>query len=197
MIRELAQVGIRLRGARTARGWTLDRLARASGVSTSTISRLESGKRQASLELLLPLTRELGIAVDDLLVHEASDPRVSRPGWRGEGMEVQPLSEERSPVNAFRITYAERSPHERLHTHRGYEWFYVTSGRLRLQLGEEEVILSRGEAAEFDTLIPHAFSAAGPGEAEIISLFSEEAMGPHTDPEQTGEDAGRVDSEVS
>lgn len=187
MIEELAQVGIRLRAARTARGWTLDRLARASGVSASTISRLESGKRQAGLELLLPLTRELGITVDDLLVRETPDPRVRRPAWRAEGMVVQPLSEERSPVNAFRITYAEGPPHERLHTHTGYEWFCVTAGRLRLQLGEEEMVLTPGEAAEFDTLIPHAFSSAGPGEAEILSLFSEEAVGPHTDPGEAAE----------
>lgn len=179
-MRELAQVGIRLRAARTARGWTLDRLARASGVSASTISRLESGKRQASLELLLPLTRELGIAVDDLLVHETPDPRVRRPGWDGPGMQVQPLSEERSPVNAYRIIYTPRPRSETLHTHAGYEWLYVVAGRLRLQLGEDEVVLTRGEAAEFDTLIPHALGSAGPGEAEIISLFSEEAIAPHT-----------------
>ncbi|GAB3189899.1 helix-turn-helix domain-containing protein [Nesterenkonia suensis] len=186
-MKELAHVGIRLRAARTGRGWTLDRLARASGISASTISRLESGKRQASLELLLPLTRELGVAVDDLLVLQTPDPRVRRPGWRADGMAVQPLSGERSPVNAFRITYAERPRQDQLHTHPGYEWFYVTSGRLRLQLGDEELILTRGEAAEFDTLIPHNLSSAGPEEAEIISLFSEEGVAPHTAPEETDE----------
>ncbi|MGO3175475.1 MAG: helix-turn-helix domain-containing protein, partial [Microbacterium gubbeenense] len=49
---ELEQVGPRLRAIRRARGFTLDDVAARAGMSTSTLSRLESGKRQASLELL-------------------------------------------------------------------------------------------------------------------------------------------------
>ncbi len=60
-MKELEQVGPRLRAVRKAKGWTLDDLAEKAGLSASTLSRLESGKRQASLELLLPLTRQLGI----------------------------------------------------------------------------------------------------------------------------------------
>ena len=78
MVESLGQVGIRLRAARKARGWTLDELAARASISASTLSRLESGKRQASLELLLPLTRALGIRIDDLLEPAARDPRVRR-----------------------------------------------------------------------------------------------------------------------
>ncbi|GAB3185876.1 XRE family transcriptional regulator [Nesterenkonia halophila] len=171
----LAQVGLRLRAARTARGWTLDRLARAAGVSASTISRLESGRRQASLELLLPLTRSLGIGVDDLIAVEPGDPRVRRDGWRQEEMHVQPLSPESAPVQAMKLTYAPRPPlpAEELHSHPGHDWCYVISGRLRLQLGEREILLHPGEAAEFDTVTPHAFSAPGPESAEVIGIFNE------------------------
>ncbi|MDR6168673.1 transcriptional regulator with XRE-family HTH domain [Microbacterium paludicola] len=73
----LDQIGPRLRAARQERGLTLDELAERAGMSTSTLSRLESGKRQANLELLVPLTRQLGIRIDDLVPAEHADPRVA------------------------------------------------------------------------------------------------------------------------
>src|SRR5690606_14293594 len=126
----------RLRAARQHRGWTLDELASRAGLSVSTLSRLESGKRQASLELLLPLTRQLGIRIDDLLPGETGDPRVRRETVRREGMVIAPLTLERSPVQAFKIVYppADEAPSARVHD--GFEWLYVLSGRLRVRLDD-------------------------------------------------------------
>ena len=47
------EIGPRLRAARLHSGLTLDALSERAGISPSTLSRLESGKRQANLELLL------------------------------------------------------------------------------------------------------------------------------------------------
>ncbi len=179
---ELDLVGIRLKAARTARGWTLERLARASDISASTLSRLEGGKRQASLELLLPLTRQLGIGLDDLVVAAPGDPRVRREPWEAGGITVHPLSVESSPVHTYKIRYSPMSAVVRndLKVHDGYEWLYVLSGRMRLQLGDQETILFKGEAAEFDTLTPHALTALGPEHAEVISIFNETGARFHT-----------------
>jgi quercetin dioxygenase-like cupin family protein len=54
--------------------------------------------------------------------------------------------------------------------HEGYEWLYVLSGRLRLLLGEHDILLKPGEVAEFDTHVPHAF-ATGAEPAEVLCLF--------------------------
>ena len=56
-------------------------------------------------------------------------------------------------------------------THEGYEWLYVLSGKLRLVLGEHDVVLTAGEAAEFDTRVPHWFGSTGDGPVEFLSLF--------------------------
>jgi transcriptional regulator with XRE-family HTH domain len=53
----LAQVGARLRRIRTQRGVSLSALAEATGISKSTLSRLESNQRRPSLELLLPIAQ--------------------------------------------------------------------------------------------------------------------------------------------
>lgn len=55
--------------------------------------------------------------------------------------------------------------------HEGYEWLYVLSGRLRLLLGEHDVILTAGEVAEFDAHVPHWFGNPGPEPVEVLSLF--------------------------
>ena len=177
---ELSQVGPRLRAARQARGWTLDGLASRANVSASTLSRLESGKRQATLELLVPLTRQLGIRVDDLLPEGDRDPRVRRPAIRRDGMVMVPLAPESSSMRAYRITYtAEHRPTQH-RVHDGHEWLYVLSGSLRLLLGEQDLVLEAGEAAEFDTRVPHSMSTADGKDVSVLSIFSEEGERMHT-----------------
>ena len=177
---ELDQVGARLRAARHARGWTLDELARRASVSPSTLSRLESGKRQINLELLVPLTRQLGIRIDDLLPQEVPDPRVRRPVIHREGMVIVPLAPEGAPIGTYKITYPPRAEAPEPRVHDGFEWLYVLSGRLRLVLGAQELLLGRGEAAEFDTRVPHSLSAAGSRPVQIISIFNQDGVRMHT-----------------
>lgn len=180
MTDDLRHVGPRLRLARQARGWTLDDLAAKAGMSPSTLSRLESGKRQATLELLVPLTRLLGIGLDDLVRPATPDPRVRRPAVHRHGLEIIPLVPEGAPVHLYRITFppAPEPPEPRMHD--GFEWLYVLSGRLRLLLGDQDLVLGRGEAAEFDTRVPHALSAAGNRPAVILSIFNDDGVGLHT-----------------
>ena len=185
----LDQLGPRLRAARRARGWTLAELARRAELSVSTLSRLESGKRQASLELLVPLTRELGIRIDDLLPQDVPDPRVRRPAIRRDGMLIEPLAPEGAAIGTYKITYPPRRQAPPPRVHDGYEWLYVLSGRLRLALGERELVLTRGEAAEFDTRTPHSMSALGPRPAQVLSIFNQAGVRMHThnavpDPDQ-------------
>jgi transcriptional regulator with XRE-family HTH domain len=168
----LEQIGPRLRAARRDRGWTLDDLAGRSGMSASTISRLESGKRQAALQLLLPLTRQLGIRIDDLLPEVPADPRVHRAVERRDGMVIAPLTLEHSPVQTFKVVYPPLPEPPELRVHDGYEWLYVLSGRLRLALDDRVHRIERGEAVEFDTRTPHSISATEDGPAEVLSIFS-------------------------
>src|SRR5690625_5323763 len=98
MVDEIKHIGARLRALRSSRGWTLEDLASRADMSTSTLSRLESGKGQANLELLIPLTRQLGIRLDDLVKSEASDPRVSRPSIHRKGVVIVLLASAEAPI---------------------------------------------------------------------------------------------------
>ncbi|MFA7265973.1 MAG: XRE family transcriptional regulator [Candidatus Nanopelagicales bacterium] len=180
MSTDLREVGAKLRAQRNARGWTLDELASRANMSASTLSRLESGKRQASLELLIPLTRQLGIRIDDLLPAEQADPRIRRPVLRRGGHVMVPLTAENAPIHAYKITCPVLTSAPVQKTHDGYEWLFVLTGRLRLSLGENEFTLKRGEAAEFDTRTPHAMWALGNRQAEVLSIFNDSGEKLHT-----------------
>ncbi len=177
---DLEQLGPRLRAARQARGWTLDDLATRAGMSASTLSRLEAGKRQASLELLLPVTRHLGIRIEDLLPAPSQDPRVRRAVERRDGMIIAPLTLEHSPVQAIKIVYSPTDAAPAPRVHDGYEWLYVLSGRVRLALDGSEHEIAPGEAAEFNTRLPHSISATADGPAEVLSIFSADGERFHT-----------------
>uniref|UniRef100_UPI00046F994D helix-turn-helix domain-containing protein n=1 Tax=Salinispora cortesiana TaxID=1305843 RepID=UPI00046F994D len=150
----LDAVGPRLRALRRQRGTTLTDLSAETGISVSTLSRLESGTRRPTLELLLPLARAHGVTLDELVgAPPTGDPRIHlRPVTR-HGMTVLPLTRRVGGIRAFKlvIPISKREPEPK--THDGYEWLYVLNGRLRLLLGEHDLVLTPGEAAEFDTRV--------------------------------------------
>lgn len=162
---------------------TLAELSRTTGISASTLSRLEAGKRAPNLELVVPIARALRLELDDIVPRKAPDPRVSRTTRRNGETWYETLSPETSPVQTYKITYpgnpAGVAPVPDPKVHDGQEWLYVLSGRLRLVLGEQDVTLGPGEAAEFDTRIPHWMGAAGSGPTEILSIFSKEGKRIH------------------
>jgi len=176
----LGGVAPRLRALRQRRGVTLAQVSETTGISVSTLSRLESGQRRPTLDLLLPLAREYRVALDDLVgAPPTGDPRVRpQPIVRG-GRTFIPLSRHSDGLHAFKVIYpaptaaAKKKPLAQ-GSHDGYDWLYVLSGRLRLALGDTETILEPGEAAEFDTRTPHGFESAGPGATEVINLMSQQ-----------------------
>lgn len=168
----LAEVGPRLKCLRTQRGVTLAALAEVTGISTSTLSRLEAGQRRPSLELLLPLSQAHQVPLDELVgAPEVGDPRVRFTARLRNGRTVIPLTRQPGPLQAWKAIIPADQSEPDLVTHEGYEWLYVLSGRLRLILAEHDLTMGPGEAAEFDTRLPHWFGPAGEGPVEILSLF--------------------------
>ena len=178
----LDAVGPRLRALRRRRNVTLAQLSTTTGISVSTLSRLESGGRRPTLELLLPLARVHQVPLDELVGAPATgDPRIhARPIRRG-GVTLIPLTRRPGGLQAYKIIYPPQVPAGEFDqkVHEGYEWLYVLSGRLRLLLGEHDLTLGAGEVAEFDTRTPHWFGNRGPEPLEILSLFGPQGERQH------------------
>lgn len=170
----LTTVGPRLRALRQQRGVTLSQLGAATGISVSTLSRLESGGRRPTLELLLALARFHRVPLDDLVgTPTIGDPRVHRRPVVRHGVTIVPLTRRPGGVQAYKMVYPPRVPagEPTPQVHEGYEWLYVLSGRIRLLLGGHDLTLDAGEVAEFDTRTPHWFGNPFDVPAEILSLF--------------------------
>jgi len=171
----LAAVGPRLRALRQARGSTLAELSETTGISPSTLSRLESGLRKPTLELMLPLARAYRVQLDELVgAPPTGDPRIHPRPFTRQGTTFVPLTRHLGGMHAYKQIMppsknTDGPPAQA--THEGYEWLYILSGRLRLALGEHDLILKAGEVVEFDTRTPHGFANPGPQPVEFLSLF--------------------------
>ncbi|MEV4364064.1 XRE family transcriptional regulator [Nonomuraea sp. NPDC049625] len=181
----LAGVGPRLRALRRARGTTLAALANETGLTASTLSRLENGKLRPTLEQLLPLARAHDVPLDDLVAAPPTgDPRIHLRPVRRSGLVMVPLTRRAGGVQAYKVIYppAGRSATTKLQTHEGYEWFYVLNGQVRFVLGEQEFLVGVGEAVEFDTRVPHWIGSADERPAELLTLFGAQGERAHLAP---------------
>ncbi|MCY1139927.1 XRE family transcriptional regulator [Actinoplanes sp. Pm04-4] len=169
----LDQVGPRLRHLRARRGITLAALEKTTGISKSTLSRLENGRRRPTLELLLALSLAYGVPLDDLVgAPEVGDPRIRLKPGRVKGRTVIPLTRAPDGMQAWKIVIPADLTDPHLRAHDGHEWIYVLSGHMRLILDGKDWTLNPGEVADFDTSHPHWFGSTGDEPTEILSIFA-------------------------
>src|SRR3954452_7635098 len=168
----LDQVGPRLRGVRIQRRLTLTGVAESTGISKSTLSRLETGGRRPTLELLLALSHAYRVPLDDLVAApEEGDPRIRLKPGEVKGRIVIPLTREPGGRQAWKIVIPSSKTTPEPRAHDGHEWIYVLSGEVRFVLGDEDLILHTGDVAEFNTQVPHWFGSTGRKASEILSIF--------------------------
>ena len=179
-LNEIEQVvRTRLRSLRNTMGLSLDELASCTNLSSSTISRVETGKRTISLDILLPLAAALHVDLDTLLDVRSDEDVVIRPAPnRSGGRTTWMLSRPTGRTIAIKMRLEPTTEAVESRVHPGHDWFFVVEGRVRLVLGDRELIIECGEAAEFATMTPHAFSAID-GPAELIMIFDRDGQRSH------------------
>lgn len=179
----LNTIGPRLKKLRLRREITLADLAERTGISTSTLSRLEAGLRRPTLEQLLPLARVHRVTLDELVdAPPTGDPRINlRAVNCSDGSTILPLTRRPGGVQAYKFVLPRavkpQVPH--MHSHEGHDWIYVLNGTLRLLLGDQDLLLKPGEVVEFDTHTPHWFGATSAGAVEFLSLIGKQGQRAH------------------
>lgn len=173
---DLVKVGERLRRLRKERGWKLEDLAERTNLSRAYLSRLENGERQPSLSTLFHIAQAYGIAFSSLF---ESEPEIESgviiraaeaPVRRGNGLFYASLSKGSWAFNLhpIRIVVPVERKEGEVYQHEGEQWLYVVSGRLGLEMGDEEFVLESGDAAHFSADNPHRLKALGGRDTEII-----------------------------
>jgi quercetin dioxygenase-like cupin family protein len=119
------------------------------------------------------------VPLDELVgAPKVGDPRIRLEPRREGDRTIVPLTRQPGGLQAYKMVLPPgREPD--LRTHEGYEWFYVLSGRARLILAEHDIAMGPGEAAEFDTRLPHWFGSADDNPVEILSLFGKQGERMH------------------
>ncbi|POX49601.1 helix-turn-helix domain-containing protein [Streptomyces sp. Ru72] len=174
---DLPVVAPQLRALRRRAGLTLEAAARAAGLSPAHLSRLETGRRQPSLPMLLALARIYGTTVSELLgetladrdaVVRAADMEPTRAGgwvyWQAGGPA--------RGMQALRVRIPYGTQGDIVRVHPGEEWLYVLKGRLRLRLGDSTHVLAPGDSAHFDSLTPHRLVAADHDGTELLFVHT-------------------------
>lgn len=160
----------------------MDVLAQRSFLSPSNLSRIETGQRRIAVDQLLQIARALGTTLDQLVESPSDDDVVIRPHRsEREGTTIWTLARERTPyemtVAKMRFTTPPPPP-EGLGVHPGRDWFIALSGTVDLRLGDRAILVEAGNAAEFSTMIPHAFGAHD-GPAEILTILTHDGERAH------------------
>ena len=175
---QLSSFGVRLRELRLQRGWTLEELASLSHLSKGFLSRLESGGRQTSIAAALTLSKTFNVSLAALFEPQL-EPCVIVRGTAGReksvnGLKYVPLSHAGRFFNLqpIKVTVpVSRSGSEHFH-HDGEEWIYVLSGALTLSLAGKTYDLVPGDAAHFDSRLPHRLIATGKKDADVLVVAS-------------------------
>ncbi|MER5979819.1 XRE family transcriptional regulator [Streptomyces sp. NPDC001857] len=173
----LPVVAPRLRSLRRLAGLTLEAAARAAGLSPAHLSRLETGRRQPSLPMLLALARVYGTTVSDLLGETAADrDAVVRADdmepTRAGGWTYWQAGASGRGMQALRVHVPHGSQGDIVRVHAGEEWLHVLRGRLVLRLGDATHRLGPGDSAHFDSLTPHRIAARDPDGVDLLFVHT-------------------------
>ncbi|MFG2887047.1 helix-turn-helix domain-containing protein [Streptomyces sp. NPDC048297] len=174
---DLPAVAPQLRALRRRAGLTLEAAARSAGLSPAHLSRLETGRRQPSLPMLLALARIYGTTVSELLGEAVADRDAvvraadMEPTHAGGWTYVQTGAPGRA-MQALRVQVPYRTQGDIVRVHPGEEWLYVLRGRLRVRLGDTAHLLGPGDSAHFDSLTPHRLAAEDPDGVELLFVHT-------------------------
>ncbi|MFI2779917.1 helix-turn-helix domain-containing protein [Streptomyces sp. ALB3] len=178
---ELPGIAPRLRDLRRSRGLTLETAAGRAGLSPAHLSRLETGRRQPSLPMLLGLARVYGTTVSELLGEMPTDrdaivrggpPEGAPRGTEAGGWLYRQAGGPGRAMQALRVRVPYGAEDDLVRVHPGEEWLYVLDGRLRVVLGETVHDLEPGDSAHFDSLTPHRIAALDADGARLLFVHT-------------------------
>lgn len=171
--RELCQ---RIRAFRAERGWSLEALSQASGVSRSMLSEIERQRANPTLAVAVRIARAFDLSLgelvepdrpaDDIVVIRASDPGSI---FRDEtGLRIRTLSplHLEKDVEFYEIVLQSGAElRSAPHFQGTREFLTVEKGKLRVESGESSIVLNRGDSGTYRADVAHCISNAGKGEA--------------------------------
>jgi transcriptional regulator with XRE-family HTH domain len=187
---QLLRPGLALRGFRTEQGLTLAEVSQRTGLTVSTLSKIENGKMELTVDKLIRISLALEVNVADIFgsprgqftsgekarrrsITRASEGQAIRSKngeYRYQAFDL--LSKEMTPMIA---EVEARSIEEfgEFHRHPGEEYVHVLEGRLAFYSDTyAPAYLDAGDSIYFDSDMGHAYVKASDERCRILSVFS-------------------------
>jgi transcriptional regulator with XRE-family HTH domain len=177
-------VGRRLREYRLEKGMIAADVASAAGISPSMLSQVERGTTSPSLKVLHALAAALDVTAAQLLEdHRTSDIPAPAAGRlqvvrhaerkvlrRATGPEYQLLSPDLTgDIEFLWVELAPGMGSAADASHEGEEQLVVLSGEVTLTLSGSDTVLQAGDAARYDSIVPHRTTNHGTVKAVFVS----------------------------
>jgi len=175
------EIAGQIREYRKRQGLTLQDVSAMSGLSVSTLSKIENGKTRLTLDTALLLAGALKVPVTGFLAEEVVRPTARRSITRAgqgtthavNGMTFEVLCADFKEKRNFfwRVTVGARTVEASggWRRHPGEEFLHVMSGVLELHTEHYETMrLGPGDSILFDATMPHAYVAAGDGDVVLL-----------------------------
>ncbi|GAB3497364.1 helix-turn-helix domain-containing protein [Amycolatopsis cihanbeyliensis] len=168
-----------LRRARAERGLSLSELSRRSMIGKATLSQLEAGAGNPTIETVFSLSRALELPITDLLDHrQPAGMTVVRADevevLSGEAVDLRPLRRIETEDAIFEVYDQQVRPGGRQSSlgHVGVEHTIVQAGRLRVEVDGGSAELGPGDCVAFDAVLPHAYTAVeGPVRSVLLLQY--------------------------
>jgi transcriptional regulator with XRE-family HTH domain len=178
-----AYIGARLREERERRGLSLRKLAPRLGISPSALSQIETGRSRPSVSTLYAIVTELDLSFDELFAPRRRSPRDPHVVQRADERKAIELEsgvrwERLNPSGERDVDFLEveysvggaSSSGASFARHAGREYGVVTSGSLKVTVGDEDHVLGPGDSICFDSMAPHRLETLGDEPARAIWL---------------------------
>ena len=186
----LVKPGAALKRRRSERNWTLAELSQKTGFPISTLSKIENGKMEVTIDKLLRIAVAFEINIADFFGTPKNQSDSGETSRRrsitraGEGRTVE-AANGRFAYQAYDLLNKTLTPivaeiHARsleefgsFHRHSGEEYVFVIEGELAFYSDTyTPAYLSQGDSIYFDSSMGHAYVAMGDGPCKILTVFS-------------------------
>jgi transcriptional regulator with XRE-family HTH domain len=172
-------LGRRVKKLRAERGWSLEELATASGVSRSMLSEIERENANPTLSVTYRIAQAFGLTLHDLIetAQSASSIQIIRAADRAQIFRSDKQCQIRtlSPLNLekdaefYEVTLREGGAlRSQPHYEGTREFLTVEEGHVRVESGTDTDVLEKGDSATYRADVPHAIVNAGKGDAIVF-----------------------------
>lgn len=179
-----ADLGVRVREIRKARGWKLKDLSDRTGLAVSTISKMERGEISLTYDRFMRLAQGLGMDVGELFdadaegftrgsvsVTRAGEAPMHRSDTYHYEMIAGDLAGKHMVPMIGHVKANSFTAFEDFISHPGEEFIYILKGEVTVHLKDRDpVVLYPGDTIYFDSGLGHAYVSTGETEAILLGV---------------------------